>query len=134
MNKKNISLDGSIAILYHRDIDDLAEILSKEIFGGIKFTGKKLKIRDEFNALIIHDFFGIEIVLTDSGGIKNPFYYDKEYYHIDFSGVIINEDADIYKSIKISDYLYLLFKSRLEVFNIDVIQLPVNKKKYPNLL
>lgn len=134
MNKKNISLDGSVALLYLKDIDRLSEILSKEIFGGTKFTGKELKIRDEFEAVRISDFFGIKVTLTNNRGVKNSFYSDKEYFHIDFSGKIIDEDVNSYESIKISEYLYFLLQSKLEKYNIEVIKLPIDKNKYPNLL
>lgn len=72
---------ANVAIEYSNgELEDLARLISKQIFGGIKFVGKEKFIRDEVPAIYIEsDLFGLKVVLTEEDD-----FYGLEIYPADF--------------------------------------------------
>jgi hypothetical protein len=129
IDRANVS--GSLAILSSYSLDELANILSKEIFNNLSFKGRELKIRDEFEAIFIPDFLGFRIILMDNAGKK----YDsknQELFWLDFNQKIVYEESS--KGILLNSFLHKLFKEKLKNHpEIEIIKTPIDKKEYPNL-
>lgn len=116
-NKKVSHLQGGINLKSNLTIEEVGEIISTEVLGGIRLGGKEKNIYEEIPA-IFNAVLGFSIVLQGYSGM------DHEWGFV-FS-IISNfntGEAETYE-VSMDNYLSLLFKERLkEVHEIKVIEL-----------
>jgi hypothetical protein len=64
-------LIGNAIIKSDLSIEDVGEIISNKMFGGLKFGGKELNIHEEIPAIFIqNDILGLQIVLDGYPGLN----------------------------------------------------------------
>lgn len=98
-------ITGSICMKSDLEIEELGEIISKHLFGGLKFGGKELEIYDEVPAItIMDDILGVRIILDGYSGFEE---------NTNFFLSILPSNFDIENngsSIDVSNYIYTLLE------------------------
>jgi hypothetical protein len=90
-------------------IEEVGEILSDKIFGGLQFGGKELNICEEVPAIFIQSpIMGLQIVLQGYSGLLGN-------NHFDLSIIPLIELSGIeFEQVKIDIYLIELLRTSLE--------------------
>jgi hypothetical protein len=94
-----------------RSIEEMGNILSEHLLGGLPFGGLDLGIRDEIPAMCIEgNIMGLEIVLSGHPGKQTNRYYTFEVVSRFNKGRNVKRSA----TIDMNDYLKVLFQEKLK--------------------
>lgn len=104
-----IFLEASIYIKSDKSLEEVGQVLSKKLFGGLPFGGKENFIRDEIPTIYIEpEIIGLEIILI--GDDKDGTYcleINPSDHPVDYN----NEETDNLSKVNFSNYLKFLLRN-----------------------
>ncbi|GEB30575.1 MULTISPECIES: hypothetical protein [Brevibacillus] len=116
-------LVGDVTIKSNLEIEEVGNVISKEILGGLKFGGKEKRIYDEVPALFISSpLLGLSVVLQGYKGFG-----ETEGYVL---SILPNDNiCDVEREeFKLDYYLTMLLKSVLKNHDeIEVLDVDINR-------
>lgn len=109
------SIGGTVALHSLLSIEEVACVLSKNLFGGLEFGGKDKFIYEEVPALFISSLIlGMRVILAQGNNNTYSLELIPEFQRE-------RNDSEIINGLDISGYLCVLLKSQVE--NMDFITL-----------
>lgn len=109
MNKSVPFFVGYASLQSSLSLEEVGEILSREVFGGLSFGGKELDIHEEIPAVFIQNsFMGLKVVLDGYSGFGQD-----EYFTLSVGSSISFKNVES-ETVSLDDYLFNLLKIALK--------------------
>lgn len=102
-------LVGHVTLQSNLSLEEVGQILSEKIFGGLQFGGKELAIHEEVPAIFIdQQFMGLQVVLDGYSGLDNDSSFELSIHQVKAFEGLRNE------AVNLDDYLTALLNQRLD--------------------
>jgi hypothetical protein len=103
-------------------LEEVGELLSEKVFGGLKFSGRELEIHEEVPAIFIQEpIMGLKVVLEGYSGFD-----ENVHFHLSVAPWITFDEFDE-ETIRLDHYLVELLKISLKELKDKIVVLDYQK-------